>query len=56
MRRKPVSPTMLELPLSRELDMDKELELHYSSMHHMHDIVIFDLDMLQLVMEHQVIQ
>ena len=29
MLRKPVSPTMLELPLSRDLDLD-----HYSSLHH----------------------
>ena len=28
------------------------LELHYSSLHHIPDIVIFDLDMLRLVMEH----
>ena len=28
------------------------LELHCSSLHHIPDIVIFDLDMLQLVMEH----
>ena len=29
-----------------------KLELHYSSLHHIPDIVIFDLDMLRLVMEH----
>ena len=28
------------------------LELHYSPMHHIPDIVILDLDMLRLVMEH----
>ena len=28
------------------------LELHYSSLHHILDIVMFDLDMLRLVMEH----
>ena len=28
------------------------LELHYSSLHHISDIVILDLDMLQLLMEH----
>ena len=28
------------------------LEFHYSCLHHIPDIVIFDLDMLQLVMEH----
>ena len=28
------------------------LELHYSSLHHIPDIVIFDLDMLCLFMEH----
>ena len=27
------------------------LELHCSSLHHIHDIVILDLDMLRLVME-----
>ena len=27
-------------------------ELHYSSLHHIHDIVILDLDMLRLVREH----
>ena len=32
------------------------LELHYFSLHHMPDIVIFDLDMLPLVMEHQVLR
>ena len=32
------------------------LELHCSSLHHIHDIVIFDLDMLRLVMEHQVLR
>ena len=29
------------------------LELHCSSLHHIPDIVILDLDMLQLVMEHR---
>ena len=29
------------------------LELHCSPLHHIHDIVILDLDMLQLVMKHQ---
>ena len=28
------------------------LELHYSSLHHIPHILIFDLNMLQLVMEH----
>ena len=28
------------------------LELHYSPLHHILDIVILDLDMLRLVMEH----
>ena len=32
------------------------LELHSSYLHHIHDIVIFDLDMLQLVMEHRVLR
>ena len=32
------------------------LELHYSSLHHILDIVIFDLDMLLLVMEHLVLR
>ena len=32
------------------------LELHCSSLHHIPDIVIFDLDMLRLVMEHQVLR
>ena len=32
------------------------LELHYSSLHHIPDIVIFDLDMLRLVMEHRVLR
>ena len=31
------------------------LELHYSSLHHIPDIVILDLDMLRLVMEHRVL-
>ena len=31
------------------------LELHYSPLHHIPDIVILDLDMLQLVMEHRVL-
>ena len=31
------------------------LELHLSSLHHIPDIVKFDLDMLRLVMEHQVL-
>ena len=31
------------------------LELHYSSLHHIPDIVIFDPDMLHLVMEHRVL-
>ena len=30
-------------------------ELHYSSLHHIPDIVIFDLDVLQLVMEHWIL-
>ena len=32
------------------------LELHCSFLHHIHDIVIFDLDMLRLVMEHWVLR
>ena len=32
------------------------LELHYSSLHHIPHIVIFDLDLLQLVMEHRVLK
>ena len=32
------------------------LELHCSSPHHIHDIGIFDLDMLRLVMERRVIR
>ena len=47
---------MLELPLSRYLDLDHKLELHYSSLHHISDIVIFDLDILRLVMEHRVLR
>ena len=31
------------------------IEIHYSSLHHIPDLVIFDLDMLQLVMEHRVL-
>ena len=34
MFRQPVSPTMLELPLSRDLNLDHILELHCSSLHH----------------------
>ena len=32
------------------------LELHYSRLHHIPDILILDLDMLRLVMEHRVLQ
>ena len=32
------------------------LELHYSSLNHIPDIVIFDLEMLRLLMEHQVLR
>ena len=32
------------------------LQCHCSFLHHIHDIVIFDLYMLQLVMEHWVVQ
>ena len=32
------------------------LELHYFSLHHIPDIVIFDLDMLRNVMEHWVLR
>ena len=32
------------------------LELHYSPLHHIPDIVILDVDMLQLVMEHWVLR
>ena len=31
------------------------LELHYSPLHHIPDIVVSDLDMLQIVMEHWVL-
>ena len=31
------------------------LELHYSSLHHILDIVILDLDILRLVMEHWIL-
>ena len=31
-------------------------ELHWSSLHHIPDIVILDLDVLQLVMEHQILR
>ena len=31
------------------------LELHCSPLHHIHDIVILDLDMLRLVMEHWIL-
>ena len=31
------------------------LELHCSSLHHIPNIVILDLDMLQLIMEHQIL-
>ena len=31
------------------------LELHCSPLHHIHDIVVFDLDMLRLVMEHWIL-
>ena len=55
MLRQPVSPAMLELPLSRDLDMDHKLEIHYSSLHYIPDIVIFDIGMLRLVMEHWVV-
>ena len=34
MLRQPVSPTILELPLLRDLDLDHILELHCSSLHH----------------------
>ena len=30
------------------------LELHFSSLHHIPDIVILDLDMLRLVMKHRI--
>ena len=32
------------------------LELHCYSPHHIHDIVILDIDMLRLVMEHRVLR
>ena len=32
------------------------LELYFSSLQHIPDIVLFDLDMLQLVMKHQVLR
>ena len=56
MLRQPVSPAILELPLLRDLDLDHKLELHYSSLHHIPDIVIFDLDMLRPIMEHRVLK
>ena len=56
MLRQPVSPAMLEIPLSRYLDLDHKLELHYSSLHHIPDMVILDLDMIRLVMEHWVLR
>ena len=31
------------------------LELHYSPLHHIPDIVVLDLDMLRLVMEHWIL-
>ena len=31
------------------------LEIHCSPLHHIHDIVILDLDMLRLVMEHWIL-
>ena len=34
MLRQPILPAMLELPLSRDLDLDHKLELHCSSLHH----------------------
>ena len=46
---------MLELPLSRDLDLDHILELHCSILHHIPDIVIHDLDMLRLIMEHWIL-
>ena len=55
MLRQPVSPDMIELPLSRDLDLDHILELPYSSLHYILDIVIFYIDMFQLVMEHWVL-
>ena len=55
MLRKLVSLTMLEHPLLRDLDLDHKMELHCFSLHHIPDIVIFDLDMLQLFMEHRVL-
>jgi hypothetical protein len=39
----------------RNLILDShELEPHYSPLYHIHEVVVFDLDMLQLVMEHNV--
>ena len=34
MLRQPVSLAMLELPLSRDIDLDHKQELHYSYLHH----------------------
>ena len=51
----PVSPAMLELPLSRDFDLHYKLELHCSSLHHNLDIVILDLDMIRLVIEHWIL-
>ena len=53
-------PEVLKLHLSQWLSQHISymfvhrniLELHYSSLHHIPDIVILDLNMLRLVMEH----
>ena len=42
--------------ISYQLIHRNMLELHCSSLHHIPDIVIFDLDMLQLVIEHRVLK
>ena len=34
MLRQPISGAMLELPISRDLNLDHKLELHRSSLHH----------------------
>ena len=41
--------------ISYLLVRQKILEIHFSSLHHIPNIVIFDLDMLRIVMEHMVL-
>ena len=57
-------PEVLKLPprqlrcqyISYMLVRRNILELHCSSLHHIPDIVVLDLDMLQLFMEHRVLR